>query len=472
MLTGSHDDPNFAKCDQPALRVTTRTNPTGGSIVFVDHFQQKAGAAPIAAILPEAGAYHAPKADPNIPLETHLTVGNMSLPHQGSLKVGVVEPRTVLVNIPWTDNASFESVCSNVLFRETIGNTDYWVCYGSAGDSGEVTLARKSGGLGPKQVDFTYPAGDKMQEISLDSGDGRTAKLLVINTDMTCRTWYVHGQLFIGPSFVLEDGSMEFPPAGGTATVYAASGTTRVSSPGSGEAALPALTSWTWRDGADERAPDLKVDDKEKWIPSTGPQAMETYDSFENRYGWYRTTLHRDAAGPVSLHLVGQSGAFQVFLNGKPASPAHFQYDQSATMKVGDARAGDNSLAILVKASPRSKNVTPSGMVHARGIWGGISTDASSTPLAVSWKQWTHAQRNAVADDIARPDFDDSKWSPVDEQTLASEIVLPRGDSWYRGVVTLTADQVDSIIELPNFVLPKNAGKGNHPQPVGVAVLC
>ena len=33
LLTGSHDDPNFAKSDLPGLRVTTRTNPAGGSIV-------------------------------------------------------------------------------------------------------------------------------------------------------------------------------------------------------------------------------------------------------------------------------------------------------------------------------------------------------------------------------------------------------------------------------------------------------
>ena len=41
LLTGSHDDPGFATSDVPQLRVTTRTNPAGGSIVFVDHFQRK-----------------------------------------------------------------------------------------------------------------------------------------------------------------------------------------------------------------------------------------------------------------------------------------------------------------------------------------------------------------------------------------------------------------------------------------------
>ena len=455
LLTGSHNDPDFAKCDRPELRVTTRTNPTGGSIIFVDHFPRTTDA---------AGVHHAAKADPDPPLDAHLTVGDIVLPHQGSLKVAAVEPRTVLVNVPWTDNAHFESVCTNVLFRQTIGGTDYWVCYGPAGETGEATVRRKKPIYAPQQYDFTYPAGDKVQEISIDSGDGHTAKLLVMNTDMSSRTWLAQDKLYVGPSFVLEDGSLEFPPGGGTAAVYTASGVKQVSQAAVAEPTLPALASWTWRDAAPERAPDLKTDDK--WIQSSGPLAMESYDGFANRYGWYRTVLHRDAAGPVSLHLGGQSGTFQAYLNGKPAAPATFQYSQSATLKLPDAKAGDNALAILVKASPRSKDVTPPGMIHARGIWGGVSTDEAATPLTVSWKKWDHPPRDAVADDVAKPDFDDSKWSAVDEQTLANPIELPRNNSWYRGTLTLSAGQVDSVIELPNFMLHKKDALVRHPTPV------
>ena len=171
LLTGSHNDPDFARSDIPQLRVTTRTNPAGGSIVFVDHFVRKD--APVAAIAPEAAACHAPKADPNMVLETHLHIGNLTVPHQGTLKVGPVEPRTVILNLPWTANAAFESVCTNVLLRRTIGAIDYWVCYGAAGDSGEVTLRRKVPSASPAQVDFTYPTDATVKEFSLDSGDGR-----------------------------------------------------------------------------------------------------------------------------------------------------------------------------------------------------------------------------------------------------------------------------------------------------------
>ena len=42
LLTGSHNDPTLATCDQPALRVTARTNPTQGSFIMLDHFLARA----------------------------------------------------------------------------------------------------------------------------------------------------------------------------------------------------------------------------------------------------------------------------------------------------------------------------------------------------------------------------------------------------------------------------------------------
>ena len=151
-------------------------------------------------------------------------MGGLTLPHKGSFKVAAAEPRTILLNVPWTPNASFESICTNVMARQTVGQTDYWICYGPAGESGEVTLKRKTPAAGPGQFDFTYPAGDAVSEIKLDSGDGHHAALLVMNTEMTNRTWLAHDKIYVGPSFVLEDGRMEFPPEGGKATIYAASG--------------------------------------------------------------------------------------------------------------------------------------------------------------------------------------------------------------------------------------------------------
>ena len=121
-----------------------------------------------------------------------------------------------------------------------------------------------------------------------------------MNTEMTNRTWLAHDKIYVGPSFVLEDGSLEFPPEGGKATIYAASGKSEVTQAAATVPDLPALANWSWRDAAPERGADV---DTAKWISSVGPQPMETYDSFQNRYGWYRATLHADKGRPGIVAL-------------------------------------------------------------------------------------------------------------------------------------------------------------------------
>ena len=375
----------------------------------------------------------------NTVVDAHLTAGGLSLPHQGTLKVGTVEPRTVIVNLPWTDNAAFESICTNVLLRKSIGGIDYWVCYGAEGDAGEVTLKRKVPGTLPAQLDFTYPAGDIVKTLDLDSGDGHRARFLIMNTGMTNRTWFAHDRLYVGPSFVLADGSVEFPPEGGRATVYAADGESPLAQAAVASPVLPALAPWSWRDAAGERAGGSG---EAGWLPSEGPQPMESYDGFQNRYGWYRTTLHRDAAGPVSLHFGGSSGTFAAFLNGQPASLDHL-----------DAKAGDNSLAILAKVGARPKTTYggPVGKRNARGLWGGVSDAKAPTPVPVAWKRWREAKRDANPDEVAKPDYDDSAWQAVDPASLTGKIHADRGNNWYRGTFTITPAQVDSLLEGPVF---------------------
>ncbi len=449
LLTGSHDDPALTACDQPALRVTARTNPTQGSFIMIDNFRRKPAPAPAA--------------DPNLPLETHVTIGGLTLPHKGSLHLGTGEPRTILLNVPWTPNASFESICTDVMARQTIGQTDYWICYGPAGDSGEVTLKLKTSSASPSQFNFTYPAGDAVSEIKLDSGDGHHAVLLVMNTEMTNRTWLAHDQIYIGPSFVLEDGRLEFPPEGGKATVYTASGKPEVTQAAATIPDLPMLANWSWRDAAPERGPNVETT---KWLPSNGPQPMETYDSFQNRYGCYRATLHSDKAGPVSLHFGDQSGTFVPYLNGQPGTTTTLTYGQSGALTFPDARSGDNTLAIFVKASPRSKVLfyDLDGMRTARGLWGGVSADTASTPVDVIWKKWDKTTRDADAAALARPDYDDSTWSAVNAAALA--LTTPRGDSWYRGTFNVTPAQIDSMMELPHFDPPLPVkGQRGEPQP-------
>ncbi len=437
LLTGSHDDPGLAKADNPNVRVTSRTNPTGGSMIMIDAFPQGMQKKAAPEIAPTAGAYQAPEANTKGAFLTKIMVNGHLLLGGSSLNVQVMEPRTVLLNVPWTKNASFAYVCANVLYRHKLGSTDYWVCYGQPGESGEIVL--KVAGTDTAPVSFTYPTDASVKEVDLDSGDGAKAKVLVMNIDRTNQTWFAHAKIYIGPSFVLEDGSLEFPPEGDTATIYSASGETTVTQDAQAVPALPVLANWTWRDASKERAPDFKTTG---WFESTGPQPMETHDDFQNRYGWYRTTFHRDAAGPVSLNLDGSAGTLVPFFNGQPAKLDNL-----------DVRAGDNSLAILVKADARSKLFSftgPVGWRNAKGIWDGVSFDSSPAKVDVTWKQFTSWDRPANLPDLAQPAFDDSSWQTVaaaSDQMLA----LAKGFTVLRGTFTVAPEDIDSILDLGSF---------------------
>ena len=116
------------------------------------------------------------------------------------------------MNLPWTDGAVFESVCTNVLLRKTIGTMDYWVCYGAAGETGEITLKLKGAAAAPTPIEFTYPADASVKEIDLDSGGGHHGKLLVMNTEMTNRYLAGRRELYTGAAFVLRMGASSSRP--------------------------------------------------------------------------------------------------------------------------------------------------------------------------------------------------------------------------------------------------------------------
>jgi beta-galactosidase len=428
LLAGSHNDPTLAKTDLPGLRVTTRTNPDLGSVVIIDKFA-KGGEKPGAPEMPpDADAYKAPSEAKGI-YSTKLKVGGVTLPSQGTINVVPAEPRTVLLNVPWTTNALFESICSNVLFRQTIGDTDFWVLYGAAGDTGEINLKFKQPGSTPQRIDFTFPTDLSFKEIDLDSGDHHHAKVLVMNKQLTDRTWFAQGKISVGPSFVTEDGFLEFPPAGGEATIFAPGGKYQVKAPAFTPSDLPVLTNWTWRDATSESAPDYPT---AGWSQSQGPLPMGS-DGFQNRYGWYRTTLHRETAGTVNLHLAGSSGQFVAFLNGHPADLSHLE-----------CKAGDNSLSIFTKIAPRAKLYAFTGAVLPtqvyRGIWGSISTEEPKK-LDIAWK--VIKDEKGEPGEFTKADFNDSAWEPVDP---SGKLTVNKGTSWVRGTFTVSPDELDSFL--------------------------
>lgn len=105
-------------------------------------------------------------------------------------------------------------------------------------------------------------------------------------------------------------------------------------------------------------------------------------------------------------------------------------------------------------------------MLLARGLWGGVSTDEAPTPIAVSWKKWDQAPANAVADDPAKPDYDDTTWTALDASASSTPMTVKPGTSWFRGVFTLTSEQVDSILQPPRFAsLPPPVKQKGAPVP-------
>jgi hypothetical protein len=82
-------------------------------------------------------------------------------------------------------------------------------------------------------------------------------------------TWLVQDRIIVGPSFVKEDGTIEFPSEGGKATVYAATGKSVVEANEIEVEPLPKLTNWFWRDATAEKSINYPED---KWLESHGPQ--------------------------------------------------------------------------------------------------------------------------------------------------------------------------------------------------------
>jgi beta-galactosidase len=145
--------------------------------------------------------------------------------------------------------------------------------------------------------------------------------------------------------------------------------------------------------------------DDKAWSASRNPQAMEAYDDFQNRYGWYRATIRCDAPEMRNLRFSGLSGDFQAFLNGRPADLSKL-----------DLKQGENTLAIFSRIGPRPKLFLFMGLIGtngARGLWG--PTYSGERPIigTSEWKMTKVADKTDTSEDFARPGFDDKTWQTI-----------------------------------------------------------
>jgi beta-galactosidase len=408
LLTGSHDDPDLVKVDATGVRVSTRTNPKEGSLVILNNFKNNVDLIKLPQIAPNANAYQAPSLDKSGSVTTRVTVNGKSLPHTGSFTISKTNPQILMLNVPWEGGAAFDSICANVLLRTKIRNRTMLVCYGAAGDHGEITVT-PGGGKDAKTYDFTYPKDDSVQEIMLDAADRHQALVLVMNTDTTKKTWLAGGKLYIGPSFVLEEGSIEWPVDGGHGIVYTESGKKEISSAPVNLTELPKLTHWLWRDAAPERADQL---DCSSWMKSEEPVPMGRLDGFQNRYGWYRTTITSEKEQSIALRSPGHGGSFLTWLNGELQENLDHLH----------LKKGENHLAIMVKANPRQKwyNFTGSTLDGGyKGIWDVTFTESKGTePMLGLWLRLDGTNNTANPDAFSLPDYQpDAAWQPANPPT-------------------------------------------------------
>ena len=161
-----------------------------------------------------------------------------------------------------------------------------------------------------------------------------------MNTDLADHTWIVGSgdsqALVIGSDYASPEGTLEFKQ-GGNAIVYNAKGLgCGHGLAGTGPCA-PRLANWQTREGAAEALPQTST---AGWPASKEPQPMELYDAYENGWGWYRTTIHRAAAGDATLQFTGAGDVIRLFLNGQRVAGDK----NGATLSL---QAGDNELASL-----------------------------------------------------------------------------------------------------------------------------
>lgn len=366
LMATSQDGGNLATVSG-GIKTYVRKSPSDGIAVFLDNQGSSA-----------------------VQTQVKLSTPSIQFPAGNTqLSVASNEIRAVVASAPWTANATFAYLATNVLGKLTLGTRIYYVCHGRAGESGEIAIQY---GTAPTttpadpwtwdassktaRASFTYPTGNTITELPIDSGDGSSATFIVINTPLANQTWFTDKELFVGATYVDEDLSIQVATAGGTVTTYTASGRASVTVPAVTVPAAPAISSWQWRDAAAEAAAGY---DDSTWASSAQPQPFGA-NNFQNGYGWYRAKFTAASAGNVTASIGGVRAAALAFVNGTKVNVTNSSFSFTSV-------AGDNTVAILAKQLGLDKlyNVTGStGTTEYAGIWGGVTNGGAA--LASSWK--------------------------------------------------------------------------------------
>ncbi len=365
LIGGSQDGGNIATVSS-GLKTYIRKSASNGIAIFLDN-----------------------QGTSSVQTQVKLSSPAIQLP-AGSTQITVAsnEIRPVVVSAPFTANATFAYLATTVLGKLTIGSKTYYVCHGRSGESGEIAVqyanAPATAPATPWTWDaatklaratFTYPTGDAITELPIDSGDGSSAVFLVVSSPLADRTWFTDTAIYLGATYIDDDLSVQVPTAGGKVAVYGSTGRSDITVPAVTAPAIPAIGTWQWRDAAAEAAPGY---DDSTWVSSAQPQPFGAND-FQNGYGWYRAKFTASSAGNVTASIGGVRASALAFANGKQVSLSNASFSFTTV-------AGDNTVAILAKHEGLDKmyNVTgATGTGQYAGIWGGVTSGGSA--LASSW---------------------------------------------------------------------------------------
>jgi beta-galactosidase len=366
LLANSQDGGNVATVSS-GLKAYVRKSPSDGIVVFLDN-----------------------QGTSSVQTQIKLSSPALQFP-AGSTQIAVAsnEIRPVVAAAPWTTNATFSYLATNVLGKLTIGSRTYFVCHGRSGESGEIavqyTNAPSTVPASPWTWDastklaratFNYPTGDTITELPLDSGDGASATFLVVNSPLADRTWLADKAVYVGATYINDDLSAETPMAGGKVVVYDSDGRSEMSVAEATAPQAPEIGSWKWRDAAAEAASGY---DDSTWNASSQPQPFGA-NNFQNGYGWYRAKLTAASAGNVTASISGVRASVMAFANGTKVTVSNNSFTFNTV-------AGDNTVAILAKHEGLDKmyNVTgATGTGQYAGVWGEVTN--GSAAIASSWK--------------------------------------------------------------------------------------
>jgi beta-galactosidase len=423
------------------------------------------------------------------------TKKGISVPSTGSWSLQNGDCAHFLADVPITGNATLDYSATGILCLKKFGTKNFLVLYGTTGNSGgDIAFVYKtSPATAPASpwnwdatakrasLRFTYPAKDTVNEIVLDDGAGQTINLLIVNNNMSNKTWVTDSSIVCGAEYVNENEELEFAPAGGNAFIFSSRAMQTVTqAPKAAQSAKALSTGWSWI-----ALPEIGESyNDSSWKQSQNLQDMSAYD-WENGYGWYRAKYNATSSGTSTLNISNGNGEVFIFVNG--AYAGNSRTSQSITLK-----QGVNTISILASGPPRSKcwgqpdslNFVPFDGTRC-GLWGTATIGSSTvgpwrfrggfegvdespmmgTISSASWtallaKQWSTAA--APADNVPRLWRMDFAYTPPENgrQTWTLNGTVTSGT---QGVVWINNHCLGrQITNQPGFFVPECWLKANN----------